>query len=60
MRISGYQINIEKGESGLLFATSPDLKGLLVAANSRKELLDEIPEVIKLLENAKKRIKFYG
>jgi predicted RNase H-like HicB family nuclease len=43
------RISIRQGESGLLFAESPDLKGLLVAGHSRAELDEEIPECIKAM-----------
>jgi hypothetical protein len=43
------KVNIEQGREGLLYATSPDLKGLFVAAATVDELDDEIPRVIKVL-----------
>jgi hypothetical protein len=43
------RIKIEKGTSGLFFATSPDLKGLHVGKRSLAELETAIPEVIAAL-----------
>ncbi len=43
------RVSIQPGESGLLFARSPDLKGLLVSGRSRAELDEEIPECIKAM-----------
>jgi hypothetical protein len=40
------RIRTEITASGLLVATSPDLKGLLVAKNSREELRKAIPQYI--------------
>lgn len=39
-------INLNQGREGLLYATSPELKGLLVAAADLAELEDEIPVAI--------------
>jgi hypothetical protein len=39
----------EKGSAGLFYATSPDLKGLLVAAPTIEALDTEIPKAIKEL-----------
>ena len=42
-------VDIEEGDEGLLYATSPDLKGLFVAASSIDELEAEVPRVIKIM-----------
>jgi hypothetical protein len=39
-------IRVREGETGLLFATSPDLEGLLVAEPTRDALLRVIPNAI--------------
>ena len=43
----GYEF--EEGKAGLFYATSPDLKGLLVASATLDGLEREIPETIKAL-----------
>lgn len=43
------RIRVEEGREGLLYATSPDLLGLMVAAEDRDALLDEVPKVIQAL-----------
>jgi hypothetical protein len=43
------RVRIEEGESGLLYATSPDLSGFLAAAPDRDTLFKEIPQVIKAM-----------
>jgi predicted RNase H-like HicB family nuclease len=42
-------VEIEQGTEGLFYATSPDLKGLFVAAATVDELNVELPKVIKIL-----------
>jgi hypothetical protein len=42
-------IMVRQGPSGMLFATSDDLKGLMVGARTREDLMIEIPACIKLL-----------
>ena len=42
-------VKIDEGRAGLLYATSPELPGLLVAERSRDALLEEIPLVIEAL-----------
>ncbi len=46
-------IKIDEGRTGLLYATSPEMPGLLVAAEDRDSLLDEVPRVIKAMFQAK-------
>jgi hypothetical protein len=43
------RIRVEEGKAGLFYATSPDLKGLLVASATLDGLEKEIPETIKAL-----------
>ena len=43
---------IEEESSGMLFATSPDMPGLMVAEPDMDSLLEEIPKVIKALVKA--------
>jgi hypothetical protein len=40
------RIKLDQGKTGLLYATSPDLKGLLVAERSMQDLEREIPIAI--------------
>ncbi len=40
-------VKIEEGDAGLYFATSPELKGLLVAESSLEDLEREIPKAIQ-------------
>jgi hypothetical protein len=40
------RIKVEEGKTGLFYATSPDLKGLLVAEATMDDLEDAIPKVI--------------
>jgi hypothetical protein len=42
-------VDVEEGAEGLLYATSPDLKGLFVAAATVDDLDLEIPRIIKIL-----------
>ena len=46
------EVRIEEHQSGLFFATSPDLAGLLVAEPDLEGLWREIPKSIKLLFRA--------
>jgi hypothetical protein len=41
------RIKCEKGKAGLLYATSPDLKGFLVAESTADELQSAIPKAIR-------------
>jgi hypothetical protein len=43
------RIRIDEGKAGLFYATSPDLKGLLVAEPTIDELETEIPKAITAL-----------
>ncbi|MFP6748125.1 MAG: hypothetical protein VCD66_11070 [Alphaproteobacteria bacterium] len=43
---------IEEGDAGLLYATSPELPGLLLAEPDRESLNREIPGVIKAMYKA--------
>jgi hypothetical protein len=47
-----FTIKIEKGRSGLLFATSPEIKGLLVGEPTLHKLLSHVPVAIAALETA--------
>ena len=40
------RVKIEEGKTGLFYATSPDLKGLLVAEPTIEALEESIPKVI--------------
>lgn len=40
------RVKVEEGKTGLFYATSPDLKGLLVAEPTIDALEDAIPRVI--------------
>ncbi len=52
MKAKIVHITVEKDESGLLFATSVDLKGLLVAKPTREALEAAIPVAITALYKA--------
>jgi len=52
MKATVVRVTIERGKSGLFLATSPDLKGLLVAEHSLVELEREIPVSIAALFTA--------
>lgn len=43
------RIRVEQGQEGLLYVTSPDLPGLLVAAEDRDGLVEEVPKVIEAI-----------
>jgi hypothetical protein len=43
-------ISIRRGEHGLYYATSPQLKGLLVAKSSVREVLERVPNAISELQ----------
>jgi hypothetical protein len=42
-----FRIRIEEGKTGLFYATSPDLRGLLVAEPTIDALEESIPKVIE-------------
>ncbi len=42
-------IRVEEGEEGLIYATSPEMPGLLVAEEDLDALFVEVPRVIKAL-----------
>lgn len=44
---------IERGTSGLYFASSPELPGLLAVGDSLEECVGEIPKSIKALRDAR-------
>lgn len=46
------RVRVEEGKTGLFFATSPDLKGLLVAEPTIDELEATIPQAIAELWDA--------
>lgn len=50
--VGGWRIVREVSPSGLRFATSPDYRGLLVAAQSDEELTALIPEAVAELQEA--------
>ena len=52
MKAKVINVIIREDESGLLFASSPDLKGFRVTGRSFQELESEIPAVIKMLLRA--------
>jgi hypothetical protein len=49
MKARRVRIRIEEGKTGLFYATSPDLKGLLVAEPTMDALHRAIPECIRAL-----------
>lgn len=52
MIIDGVVINVVRGKSGAYFATSPDIKGLQVAAMTRGELDQKLPKAIAEMKAA--------
>jgi hypothetical protein len=46
------RVKVEEGKTGLFFATSPDLKGLLVAEQTVDQLYKAIPKAISDLYEA--------
>ena len=40
------RVKYEKGQTGLIYASSPDLKGLLVAEHTFEELEEAVPQAI--------------
>lgn len=51
--IDGKRIVLSFGETGLVFATSPDVKGLLVAKHGKEEALAAVPGALAALVEAK-------
>jgi hypothetical protein len=49
MKAQIVRVKIEEGRQGLFYATSPDLKGLLVAQTTIDQLENEIPKAITAL-----------
>lgn len=47
MRAKIIRIDIEEGRAGLFYATSPNMKGLLVAENTKEKLLLAVPDAIR-------------
>lgn len=47
MKAKIVRVEVEKGREGLFYATSPDLKGLLVASQTMEGLKAEIPIAIE-------------
>jgi predicted RNase H-like HicB family nuclease len=52
MKAKVINVVIREDESGLLFASSPDLAGFRVAGRSLQELEKEIPAVIQMMMKA--------
>ena len=46
------RVEVKEGKTGLFYATSPDLRGLLVTGRSADELERNIPEAIGDLSKA--------
>lgn len=40
-------INIEEGQHGIFYGTSPAMKGLLVTGGSAQEVMDRVPQAIE-------------
>jgi hypothetical protein len=51
--VDGVRVTIKEGKTGLFFATSPDVKGLLVAEPTKEETLAAVPQALKELAAAK-------
>jgi hypothetical protein len=50
--VDGVRIDIEKGDAGLFYATSQDIKGLLVAEVTMEKLKAALPGAIKDIRRA--------
>lgn len=48
--VDGVKIVVREGDTGFFFATSPDVKGLLVAEPTREAVLAAVPEALKTLK----------
>jgi predicted RNase H-like HicB family nuclease len=46
------RVSVEEGDAGLFYATSPDLRGLLVAAPTVDALESEVPSAIEAIFEA--------
>jgi predicted RNase H-like HicB family nuclease len=57
MEKDGIHISIEKGKTGLWFAVSDDLPGLLATGRTKDELLRRIPDAIQELKAASAILK---
>jgi hypothetical protein len=53
MRAEIIRVKIEEGKTGLFYATSPDLRGLLVAKPTVDDLFEAVPQAIADLYAAK-------
>ena len=49
--MTNIKIEYQAGRTGLIFATSPDLPGLLVAATTMDELAKRVPAAIRDLHS---------
>jgi hypothetical protein len=47
MKAKIIRVKIEEGRTGLFFATSPDMKGLLVAEKTLEKMETAVPEAIR-------------
>ena len=47
-----FRLNIEKGETGLYYATSPDVKGLLAVGATSEEATTMVPDALAELYKA--------
>lgn len=50
--VGGWRIVREIGPSGLMFATSPDYRGLLAAGRSEEELTQNVADAVAELHQA--------
>lgn len=46
------KIEMKEGKAGLVYGTSPDLKGLFIAKRDRTQVLKNVPRVIAALYHA--------
>lgn len=46
------RVKIEHGDAGLWYATSPDIKGLLVAKKTRDACVGAVPDAVRDLAEA--------
>lgn len=49
MKAKIVRVKVERGSAGLYYATSPDVRGLLVAKSTVEELEEAIPEALTAL-----------
>lgn len=52
--LCGVPVEIERGEHGLYYGTSPKVRGLLVTGNTYDEVVEQVPRAIEELQTVTK------